>query len=30
MKLDKIKGHVVWMPLDFLEDAQMAEPGKVL
>ncbi len=26
-KLDKIKGHLVWMPLDFLKDAQMAETG---
>ncbi|KAL3471818.1 hypothetical protein BJX99DRAFT_250113 [Aspergillus californicus] len=26
-KLDKIKGHLVWMPLDFLRDAEMAEPG---
>lgn len=26
-KLDKIKGHLVWMPLRFLEDANMAEPG---
>ncbi|PYI27422.1 phospholipase PldA [Aspergillus indologenus CBS 114.80] len=26
-KLDKIKGHLVWMPLDFLKDANMAEPG---
>ncbi|PYH48896.1 putative phospholipase PldA [Aspergillus saccharolyticus JOP 1030-1] len=26
-KLDKIKGHFVWMPLDFLKDANMAEPG---
>lgn len=25
--LDKIKGHLVWMPLDFLKDAEMAEPG---
>lgn len=25
--LDQIKGHVVWMPLDFLKDAEMAEPG---
>jgi len=25
--LDKIKGHLVWMPLDFLKDAQMAERG---
>ena len=24
-KLDEIKGHLVWMPLDFLKDAQMAE-----
>ncbi|KAL4892446.1 hypothetical protein BDV59DRAFT_202584 [Aspergillus ambiguus] len=26
-KLDKIKGHLVWMPLNFLKDAEMAEPG---
>ncbi|KAL5340373.1 hypothetical protein BJX70DRAFT_125022 [Aspergillus crustosus] len=26
-KLDKIRGHLVWMPLDFLKDAEMAEPG---
>ena len=26
-ELDKIKGHLVWMPLKFLEDAQMAEKG---
>jgi phospholipase D1/2 len=26
-KLDKIKGHLVWMPLDFLRDAEMAEKG---
>ncbi|GAB1194296.1 hypothetical protein APSETT444_003540 [Aspergillus pseudonomiae] len=27
-KLDEIKGHLVWMPLRFLEDAStMAEPG---
>lgn len=25
--LDKIQGHLVWMPLRFLEDAEMAEPG---
>ncbi|EED15583.1 phospholipase PldA, putative [Talaromyces stipitatus ATCC 10500] len=25
--LDKIRGHLVWMPLDFLKDAEMAEPG---
>jgi phospholipase D1/2 len=25
--LDKIKGHLVWMPLDFLKDAEMAEHG---
>ncbi|KAI9833938.1 MAG: hypothetical protein M1819_003447 [Sarea resinae] len=25
--LDDIKGHLVWMPLDFLEDAEMAEKG---
>ncbi|KAF2861579.1 phospholipase D/nuclease [Piedraia hortae CBS 480.64] len=26
-QLDKIKGHIVWMPLDFLEEANMAEWG---
>ncbi|KAM0818254.1 putative Phospholipase [Seiridium cardinale] len=26
-KLDQIKGHLVWMPLDFLKDANMAEAG---
>jgi phospholipase D1/2 len=26
-KLDKIKGHLVWMPLEFLKDAEMAEIG---
>ena len=26
-KLDQIRGHLVWMPLHFLEDAQMAEKG---
>lgn len=26
-KLDDIKGHLVWMPLDFLKDAPMAEKG---
>merc|ERR1712225_61483 len=26
-KLDQIKGHLVWMPLDFLRDANMAETG---
>jgi phospholipase D1/2 len=26
-KLDEIKGHLVWMPLDFLQDAPMAERG---
>lgn len=26
-KLDQIKGHLVWMPLDFLRDAPMAETG---
>ncbi|PNS16800.1 Phospholipase D1 [Sphaceloma murrayae] len=25
--LDRIKGHLVWMPLDFLKDAEMAERG---
>lgn len=26
-KLDQIRGHLVWMPLDFLKDTNMAEPG---
>lgn len=26
-KLDQIRGHLVWMPLHFLEDAAMAERG---
>jgi len=26
-ELDKIRGHLVWMPLKFLEDADMAERG---
>ena len=26
-ELDKIKGHLVWMPLRFLENAEMAEKG---
>jgi phospholipase D1/2 len=26
-KLDKVQGHLVWMPLDFLQDANMAEVG---
>ncbi|KAI7776771.1 phospholipase d p1 [Diaporthe eres] len=26
-KLDKVKGHLVWMPLDFLRDVNMAETG---
>ena len=26
-KLDQIKGHLVWMPLEFLRDAEMAEKG---
>lgn len=27
-KLDKVKGHLVWMSLDFLKDAKtMAETG---
>ncbi|KAK8207213.1 hypothetical protein HDK77DRAFT_54522 [Phyllosticta capitalensis] len=25
--LDEIKGHLVWMPLEFLRDAEMAEKG---
>lgn len=26
-KLAEIKGHLVWMPMDFLKDAEMAERG---
>ncbi|CAK7266694.1 hypothetical protein SEPCBS57363_002219 [Sporothrix epigloea] len=26
-KLDKVRGHLVWMPLDFLKDSPMAETG---
>lgn len=26
-KLDQVKGHLVWMPLEFLKDAEMAEKG---
>lgn len=26
-ELDKIQGHLVWMPLKFLEDAELAERG---
>lgn len=26
-KIGQIKGHLVWMPLDFLKDAEMAEFG---
>ena len=26
-KLEQIKGHLVWMPLLFLHDAEMAERG---
>ncbi|KAI1109876.1 phospholipase D/nuclease [Nemania sp. NC0429] len=26
-KLDQIKGHLVWMPLDYLKDTNMAETG---
>jgi phospholipase D1/2 len=26
-KLDQIKGHLVWYPLGFLRDAEMAERG---
>ncbi|KAK4121674.1 phospholipase D/nuclease [Parathielavia appendiculata] len=26
-KLDKVKGHLVWMPLQFLKEANMAEKG---
>jgi len=28
-ELDKIQGHLVWFPLKFLEDAEMAEKGYV-
>ena len=26
-KLDQIRGHLVWMPLNFLDGANMAEKG---
>jgi phospholipase D1/2 len=26
-QLGRIRGHLVWMPLDFLDDAEMAERG---
>lgn len=26
-KLDDVKGHLVWMPMDFLKNAEMAERG---
>ncbi len=26
-ELDTVKGHLVWMPLQFLKDAPMAEKG---
>jgi phospholipase D1/2 len=26
-KLSEIKGHLVWMQMDFLKDAEMAERG---
>jgi phospholipase D1/2 len=26
-QLDKVRGHIVWMPLDFLCEAEMAEKG---
>ncbi|KFZ20382.1 hypothetical protein V501_00174 [Pseudogymnoascus sp. VKM F-4519 (FW-2642)] len=26
-KLDLVKGHLVWMPLEFLKDTPMSEPG---
>lgn len=29
-KLDEIKGHLVWYPLQFLKDAEMAERGLAL
>ncbi|KAL1961371.1 hypothetical protein VTO42DRAFT_99 [Malbranchea cinnamomea] len=29
-KLDAVKGHLVWMPLDFLKDEQLAVPGLAL
>ena len=27
-KLDQVRGHLVWMPLEFLKEAAMAETGK--
>ena len=27
LQLDRIRGHLVWMPLDFLCNAEMAERG---
>ena len=26
-KLSEVKGHLVWMPLEFLKNAEMAEKG---
>ena len=26
-QLDEIKGHLVWYPMEFLKDAEMAEKG---
>lgn len=26
-KLDEVKGHLVWMPMQFLKNAEMAEKG---
>jgi phospholipase D1/2 len=26
-QLDRVKGHLVWMPLDFLSEVEMAEKG---
>lgn len=26
-KLSKVEGHLVWMPMKFLEDVEMAETG---
>jgi len=26
-QLDRIRGHLVWMPLDFLSEVEMAEKG---
>ncbi len=29
-KLDQVKGHLVWMPLEFLKEAEMAEKGMTI